>query len=314
MQYMGKSINNIDESQEKIIKYANEHTKVINEMILFSDYNSNLVGNIVEHTNYLANVLRGSSLADGNAEAATDRDITGNVEKITESKAEVIAEKKECDKDDKKDKKKDKKEEKVEETKGNNITDKVDSLIATIEKDRVENVLENRYPFLKLITEEDKKTFYNTKNDLKAKIVATLESSAYFNRDDVLTVMNAVINEEVAELPNYIKYMPTKFKEVYENMNDGQKNQLQRISESGIYNQNTPYQVKFFWESQDFSGVKTQIDNEKSVTEKADEANKNLNEGQSKEGFIEVAKLNEAKRGYSNDYLANLRNFAANRS
>ena len=300
MNYIGKAVNRVDETQEKLIKYSNEHTQVINEMILFSDYNSNLIGNIVEHTNYLANVLRGSSLADGKAENVSERDVTAPVETITEAKS--------CDT---KEEKKDKKEEKVDETvtaEADTVTEKVDTLIAAIEKDRVSNVLESRYPFLKLLNENDKKLFYAADPTLKKKIVATLEASAYFNRDDVISVMNAVVNEELAELPNYVKFMPTKFNAVYESMTDLQKKQLQRLAESGVYKLNTPYQVKFFWESQDFSGVKTQIDNEKLVENKASEATKDLNESQSKEGFIQVSKLNEQKRGYSDAYLESIRN------
>lgn len=304
MQFIGKIVNRIDEGQDKLVKYANEHTKVINEMILYGDYNSNLVGNVIEHTNYLANVLRSSELVEGKTEKTTDRNLTAAVDKLAEGKEPEVT------------------GEKVNEgaitaepvkATVDTITEKVDNLIATINLDRVENVLEARHPFLKLLNEDDKKQFYGLDSNMKAKIVGTLNSSVYFSREDVVNVFNAVINESVAHLPNYIKLMPDKFKPILESMSEQQKRQLNRIAESKIYKLNTPYQVKMFWESQDFSGVKTQINNEKMVEKTAIDANKNLNESQSKEGYIEVAKVKEGMRGYSNDYLENLRNIAKNR-
>jgi hypothetical protein len=173
-------------------------------------------------------------------------------------------------------------------------------------------VLEGRYPFLKLINEEQKRYFYNCEAQTKHDIIIALESSVYTSGADVVSIMEAVVADKNKQVPNYIKLMPDKYKKIYENMSQEQKNSIALVANGGMYKLNTPYQVKSFWDSQRFDTVTANIADNNTNQSLANNAQK-INESQSKEGMVPVSQVQELSRGYSDTYLQTLKSYAARR-
>lgn len=184
------------------------------------------------------------------------------------------------------------------------LTETVDEVLAQIKNDSVDAVLENKFPFLKVLTPEDKAKFNELDNNIKGAIVATLNEAVWFNRADVVSIMEAVIAHDQREIPNYIRLIPEEYKEAYSKMNEAELNRLH--SRAQLYTLNTAYQIKTFWDETDLSGVTERVhqEAEQRKIEAINEANQST-EGQ----HIDKDRMNEAMRGYSNDYLRQIANF-----
>lgn len=181
------------------------------------------------------------------------------------------------------------------------IVSAVDQVLVHIKNNTAKSVLENKYPFLKLLSEDNKSKFYSLDQETKTAIVETLTGSVYTNEAEVLNLMDSVLDKKYVSVPNYVKWMPVAYKEVYESMAEGEKNLL--AVKATKYVLNTPYQVKNFWDSYDFRVVQERIYRTKyeNDLQKINESN------QGKEGFVHVDKVAELKRGYSQEYVESLK-------
>jgi hypothetical protein len=173
---------------------------------------------------------------------------------------------------------------------------KVDQVITEVNDKSSKAVLENKYPFLKVMSEPKRKAFYALESDAKQAIVETLSGAVWFNEADVLSIMEAVVNHKNQDLPNYVKFMPAEYKNAWSVMNEHEKNRIH--AKAQLYSIRTPYQAKAFWDEMDLRGI-----NERVELEKSNKKLKKLNESQSPEGMIPVNQVVEIQRGYSQNYL-----------
>lgn len=187
----------------------------------------------------------------------------------------------------------------------NDIVNSVNSIVKHIKDNSAKSVLESRYPFLKLLNEDNKSRFFNLAQEQKTAIIEALSGAVYFKEEDVLQIIESVLNKQQENTPNLIKFMPAKFKEVYESMTPAEKSRLE--AQANLTVLNTPYQVKNFWESRDLRGV-----NERLYFEKQNKNAQQINESQGREGFISIEKVAEHQRGYSNEYISALKRRAQN--
>jgi hypothetical protein len=184
------------------------------------------------------------------------------------------------------------------------IVEAVDSIVNHIKSNSANAVLENKYPFLKLLSPNRKQAFYNLSQTDKTAIVETMSGAVYFTEDEVVSLMEAVLNKQNENIPTYIRFMPAKYKEIYESMTDTERNWI--ASQASLLQLNTQYQVKSFWDSRDLRGINERIAYEANI-------NKNtINENQGKEGYVSLESVNDHLRGYSSSYLDRLRRNAKN--
>lgn len=179
----------------------------------------------------------------------------------------------------------------------------VDGILTHIKSNSAKAVLENQYPFLKLLAEGNKQKFYSLDSTTKTAIVETLRGAVYFTEAEVINLMEAVLNKTNENVPSYVRFMPEKYSSVFESMTDGERNWV--AAQANNFQLNTPYQVKAFWDSRDLRGIQERIAIAQSNTE-------NINEGQGTEGYVSLNKVNESLRGYSNTYLEALKRRAQN--
>jgi len=280
----------IKESLNKSINYQNYLAEELDKGIQYTEYVAEGANNGLEFSNYLAEQVdlnrnyaqyvaeradKGIGYTEYIAEQLNTglevptRNVLGGVKKLNES-ASVDA-----------------------------LLEKVDAVIADVTSTSSKNVLESKYPFLKVMTEENKKKFYALDSKTKQSIVETLGAAIWFNEADVIGIMESVINEKTKKLPSHIKFMPDEYKAIWNKMNESEKSRIH--AKSQLYTLNTPYQVKAFWDEQDLRGI-----NERVETERNNNKLQKLNESQGTEGMISVDRIVEHQRGYTSNYLDTL--------
>ncbi len=190
-----------------------------------------------------------------------------------------------------------------ESTSIDNLISKVDAVITEVNSSSAKAVLESKYPFLKVMSENNKKSFHGLDTDSKQAIVEALNGSLWFNENDVLGIMEAVLNHKNENVPNYVRFMPVEYKTLWTEMNESEKNRIH--AKAQLYTVNTPYQAKAFWDEMDMRGVQYRIEESKQQNKL-----QQLNESQSTEGLIPVNQVVEMQRGYSQGYLQGLQRSA----
>jgi len=276
--------NYLAEELDKGIQYTEYVAEGANNGIQFSEYLSKSINENRQYAQYVAEkTTQGIGYTEYVAEqmnsglsAPAKRSLLDNVERLTESKSI------------------------------DNLVSSVDAVIAEVISTSAKSVLESRHPFLKVLSESNRAGFYKLDSSKKQAIVEALGATIWFSESDVLGIMEAVVNESTKDLHILEKFMPDTMKPIWGKMNESEKNRI--FAKSQLYNLNTPYQVKSFFDEQDFRGINERVaieaQNIKSIQK--------LNESQSTEGMISVERVVESSRGYSSNYLANMQRRANN--
>lgn len=282
--YLAENINKgiayteyIGEQTSKGLNFSNYLAENINNAIKYSEYLGSNIKKGIAYTEYIAETMNQNV---GSTASAKTRRLLSDVTALNENKEIAINENSSID----------------------NIVAAVDGIIENISSNSAKSVLENKYPFLKFLTESNKKKFYSLDKDMQKAIVETLSGAVYFNEEQVIGLMEAVINKEQENIPNYIRFMPPTYKEIYENMDNSEKNMI--AAQASVVTVNTPYQVKAFWDSRDLRAINERIARNEEINKNQNTA---VNESRSKEGLVSLESVNESMRGYSNAYLEALK-------
>lgn len=253
----------VAEGANRGIEYSEHLAENINLNREYAQYISEKLGQTIGYTEYIASSLNEGTVVGGK------RNVFGAAVKLDESNSI------------------------------DSLLSKVDQVITEVNDKSSKSVLENRYPFLKVLSEENKKAFYSLENENKVAVVEALNGSLWFNETDVIGIMEAVIAHKNENIPAHIKFMPTEYKSVWNQMNENEKGKIH--AKSQLYSIKTPYQAKSFWDEMDLRGVNERIEIEKNNTKL-----QKINESQSTEGLIPVNQVVDMQRGYSQNYLENM--------
>jgi len=270
--------NYLAEELDRGIQYSEYVAEGSNNAIQFSEYLSNAINENRGYAQYIAEkTTQGIGYTEYVAEqlnlgntAPSKRSLLDNVGRLTES------------------------------TSIDNLVSSVDAVIAEVNSKSSKSVLENRYPFLKVLSESNREAFYKLDSVMKQSIVETLGAAVWFNENDVLGIMDAVVNESTKDLHIIEKFMPDTYKPIWGKMNEGEKSRI--YAKSQLYNLNTPYQVKSFFDEQDFRGINERVE----IESQNIKSMQKLNESQGTEGMISVERVVESSRGYTSNYLSSL--------
>jgi hypothetical protein len=299
--------NYLAENLDKSLQYSDYLAENIDKGIQYSEYVAEQAENGIKYSNYLGenldaaikyseylgeNLQKGIAYSEYIAESMNDRLTPSAGIKARKLLADVKSLNESANLE-------------VSETSGvDELANAVSGIISHIKSNSANAVLENKYPFLKLLTESNRQKFYSLDQATKTSIVETMKGAIFFNEADVINIMEQVMNREVENTPGYIKFMPEKYKEVYESMNENEKNWIAAQAINKVIN--TPYQAKAFWDSRDLRGINERIALQTTIN------NNSINESQGKEGYISLEQVNQSLRGYSNSYLDALKRRAKN--
>ena len=269
----------VAEHAEKGIKFSNYLAENLDAAIKYSNYLGENLNKGIKYSEYIAESLNDKMLPGTTAKT---RSLLGEVKKLNEGVEVEVSETSSVD----------------------DLVNAVDGILTHIKSNSANAVLENKYPFLKLLSEARKQAFYGLSQEDKTAIVETMKGAIFFTEEEVVNIMEAVLNKQVENTPAYVRYMPTNYKEVYESMTDGERNWI--AAQANNLSLNTPYQVKSFWDSRDLRGIRERIANQANIN------NQTINENQGKEGYVSLKQVNEGLRGYSNAYIEMLQRRAQN--
>lgn len=290
-EYIKENVNNsinyqnyLAEELDKGIQYTEYVAEGANRGIEFSEYLAENININRDYSQYVAErAAQGIGYTEYLAEQLNEglevskRNVLGGVSKLNES-ASV-----------------------------DSLVERVDRVIADVNSSSAKSVLESKYPFLKVMSESNKESFYKLDTKTKQSIVEALGASIWFNESDVIGIMESVINESTKDIPNHLKFMPAEYKPIWNKMNENEKNRIH--AKSQLYTLNTSYQVRAFWDEQDLRGI-----NERIELEKNNAKMQKLNESsQGTEGMVSVDRIVEHQRGYSSSYLDTLKRGATYR-
>ena len=260
----------VAENAEKGIKFSNYLAENLDAAIKYSEYLGENLQKGIAYSEYIAEAMNEKITPNANLKT---RKLLSDVKKLNESASFEISETSGVDE----------------------LANAVDGILAHIKSNSANAVLENKYPFLKLLSESNKQKFYSLEPSTKSAIVETMKGAVFFTEGEVINIMEAVMNHEVANTPAYVKFMPEKYKSLFESMTDNERNWIASQASNVVIN--TPYQAKAFWDSRDLRGINERI------AQQADINKKVVNESQGKEGYISLEQVNESLRGYSSNYL-----------
>ncbi len=279
-EYIKENVNNsikyqnyLAEELDKGLQYVEYVAEGTNRSIEFGEYLSENINLNRDYSQYIAEKL-GQSIGYSEyiAESLTDgttvnrRNVLGGVSKLNESAVD-------------------------------SLISKVDQVITEVHDKSSKAVLESKYPFLKVMSEKNKKSFFALEANTKQAIVEALNGAVWFNENDIVGIMEAVVNHKEQNIPTYIRFMPAEYKAIWNEMNESEKSKIH--AKAQLYTVNTPYQVKAFWDDIDLRGINERIEIQKYNTKKMQQ----LNESQSTEGLVPVDQVVEMQRGYSQGYL-----------
>lgn len=182
----------------------------------------------------------------------------------------------------------------------------LDNVLNTVKDNSANAVLENKYPFLKVLTDDAKTSFYNLDTPTKTAVIEATNASVWFNESDVTNIITAVVEQKNMNIPIHLRFMPNEYKSTWGKMNESEKSMVH--TKAQLYTLNTPYQVKAFWDDIDTRGI-----NERVEREKENRKLQKINESQSTEGAIPVNRVVDMTRGYSESYINSLMRGADNR-
>lgn len=260
----------VGEHAERGIKYSNYIAENLDAAIRYSNYLGENLSKGIKYSEYIAESLNDKITPGQNIKT---RSLLGEVKRLNESTEIEINETSTVDE----------------------LIGAVDGIITHIKSNSAKSVLENKYPFLKLLAESNKQAFFNLSQEDRVAIVETMKGAIFFTEQEVISIMEAVLNKQAESTPNYIRFMPDSYKPIYENMNDSERNWVAAQASNMVLN--TQYQIKSFWDSRDLRGIRERIAIDANIN------NSNVNENQGKEGYISLNTVNESLRGYSNSYL-----------
>lgn len=171
------------------------------------------------------------------------------------------------------------------------ISNNIDTVLEQIKKEKIDSISETeRYPFLTLISEENRATFTKLDKTQKEKVKNTLLETKSFDK----TVLNrsfedALIEKEETEVqPKWLTDAPENFIAIYESLNDEAKNKLHVQANWYSGKLETNYQITNFWQTR---GLTETV---------APEVNTVLNEeGESK--MVKQPGARNTNLGYSSD-------------
>ena len=127
----------------------------------------------------------------------------------------------------------------------NSLSGKVDQLLETIKKQKIEQVDESlQYGFVKLLNEAKREEFNLLDETKKQKVASALNNHANVSEEEILNIWESALHPRSEK---WIEEAPSEFKQVWESLDESQKRTL--VAQSKTYKLETAYQIKNFWET-----------------------------------------------------------------
>lgn len=259
LQYADYIAENVDKTQ----KYADYLAENLDSSIKHGDYLSEHLDNAIRYTEYVAeNVSTNKNIGKPVNESINE---SSNGSSLYNSNGEVKP-----------------------------IGDRIDSILESIRKQKVENVAKkNNYQFMSILSEAKQNDFLALDETEKQKVVKALNEGVWFGESDVIRIWNTAISNDNSNLPKWIQEMPVEYSPIWESLTTDEKNRI--VAQSKMYRLDTPYQIRNFWSTRGLESAKGR-------TTSLNESNSNVGGG-----------FTNSDLGYDTDFVNNIASQLASR-
>lgn len=129
------------------------------------------------------------------------------------------------------------------------LDEKLSTIIDNLEKEKkIDENETKKYPFLRLLNEDERKSFRGLHSTQKQKVVNELSKNPTTDTNIIRSLMEGALTETVIDdIPLWLKAAPKKYKNLYENANETQKGAIQ--ARADFYDLDTQYKINNFWET-----------------------------------------------------------------
>jgi hypothetical protein len=145
------------------------------------------------------------------------------------------------------------------------VTEKLASLV---ESAKAKSVAEPH--FFKFIAESKKEEFNTLSLEEKTVVAKAIEGKGFLTESQIYALWNNALAPVQQAEPLVISAMPTEYKETWNSLSEGKKNQL--LAQSKYHRLETEYQVRNFWQTRDLREVAQVIEKVEMVKESTEEA------------------------------------------
>jgi len=141
----------------------------------------------------------------------------------------------------------------------NNLSSKIDSLLESVNKQKTEDVInERKYNFLSFLDEKTQKGFLALNEAEKQKVTKALNEGSYSSEKEIVNIMGNALTEQITSGEKFLDMMPENIKPVWEKMNEGQKASI--VAQSKFHKLETSYQINNFWATRGISIPKANVE------------------------------------------------------
>jgi len=241
------------EKTDQSISYTESLSEKLNQRFDYQDYVNEHVDNLISHNDYIVEGVQSVKayaeyLKENTENAISYMDFV--VGKINEG---LVTEK----------------PEKTEETKSvnesdnykNDITSKLDILIANAKESATKKLNETK-DFTNLLSESVLTKYNALDDDKKQKVVKVFENAKIYTSSQADTLLINTIKEPLNEnqILNWLVNMPNKYVASWNSLNENQKTAIK--AQASIRSLDTEYKIEDFWATRDLREIKQQSINE----------------------------------------------------
>ena len=171
------------------------------------------------------------------------------------------------------------------------LNEKLSKIIEISEKQRAINEeVYNKYPFVKLLSESDKKRFVELSATDKQKVADRIAKTPTVESESILKLWENAVKENVPVEPRWLELAPKQYKDVYNSASEQIKESLAAKAEFFILE--NQYQINNFWETSGLTYKPLSVINESKVI---------VNKTQKEEDVLDpmIANVAEAMKRYN---------------
>jgi hypothetical protein len=126
----------------------------------------------------------------------------------------------------------------------NSLPNKIDQLIESIKKEKVEKVNEQHFGIMMLLDEAKREEFKRMDESTKQKVLSSLKDNAVKTEEDANRIWESALTPHTEK---WVEEAPEEYRKVWESLDESAKKTL--VAQSRTYKLETAYQIRNFWET-----------------------------------------------------------------
>lgn len=265
--YLAESYNEGVMTHENVVKYVN--------------YLKENLEKVTEYAEYVAETVNSNLLMEDDTDAGKEltEEPNDKTPEVIDAEGEKYAKAEDRAEDIEDELEKDMEDSKADgEDTGKEVTeaeDKMDAykkevaekLASLVESAKAKSVAEPH--FFKFIAEAKKKEFNALTIEEKTTVAKAIEGKGFLTESQIYALWNNALAPVQQAEPLVISAMPAEYRETWNSLSEGKKNQL--LAQSKYHRLETEYQVRNFWQTRDLREVAQVIEKVEMIKESTEE-------------------------------------------